>query len=306
MLPSKTQSVHSFWLIALKSMELTKSEHIRLSRFVIFVQYGDYVELQHSVRKKKYVIDIQTYQHLRSFLRFKPFVLKLSLWIERGVLVFPYIDTFSYHGSVVDSEADLSIRYNKWYWDHEIETEREYMWLGKVVVKMPSDLFFYQEILTKLLNPSVLELGYGHGGGLYYFASILSLRGGGNVVGIDHTTNIDDTDYTRWPQVTVSQIQADALHKSSIKKVIAKSPKYDLIIADLGGDPDINFKALHLWSSLVTNKGIFVLEDLWGFKDETEIISRIDSFLLNNNNFGFCESAHRFPLLKGIALTRLK
>ena len=53
------------------------------------------------------------------------------------------------------------------------------------IVKMPSDLFLYQEILTAHQLGSVLEIGYGDGGGLWFFATMLALLGGGVVVGVD-------------------------------------------------------------------------------------------------------------------------
>ena len=62
-----------------------------------------------------------------------------------------------------ESEAGIAKAYHRWYWQHEVETEREYRWLGKVAVKMPTDLFFYQEVLSELSRRHILELGYGKG-----------------------------------------------------------------------------------------------------------------------------------------------
>ena len=143
---------------------MTDADVLRLSRFVVFVDYGEFVELQHTARGERHRIDQRLYQQLRGFTGFRPGELGLDEWIEVGVLVAPFTDNLSDHGLAPDSEAAMAVAYHRWYWRHEVESEREYRWLGEVAVKMPSDLFYLQEILTQASQRRVLELGRGRGG----------------------------------------------------------------------------------------------------------------------------------------------
>jgi cephalosporin hydroxylase len=275
---------------------------VRLSRYVCFVHYNDYVELQHTARNTSYKIDMETFRRLRFFSNFKTLDEDFTPWFEAGVLVRPNLDTFELHEGEIESEAGLSNAYHKWYWQHEVETEREYRWLGKVVVKMPSDLFFYQEVLSERSRRRVLELGYGRGGALHFFSSILSLLGGGLVVGIDKEAGIQNIEALSNTPVTL--IHGDALCNETIHKAQTVSQYYDLIVLDLG-PLHINHQALPLWAPLLAPQGVLVIEDLWGTDDENGIPTMIDLFLLDNPHFAFYEPARRYPFLKGIALTNL-
>jgi len=283
---------------------MSKPEYVRLSRFVTFIPYGDFVELQQTARARSYRIDKATYDRLRVFAGFRLFEQDLESWLHAGVLVAPFVDTYAFHGPAVASEAELGQAYQQWYWCHEIESEREYEWLGKVAVKMPSDLFFYQELLSRMPNRRVLELGYGRGGGLWFFASILSLLGGGAVIGLDIKTSPESSEPSSWPKVPVFRVHGDVFEEAGMEKVRDIAQYYDLVVADLGGSPLVNVEALIRWAPIVANRGTFVLEDLWGTEDETAVVKAIDAFLISNSDFGLCESARRFPMLKGLAMTR--
>ena len=276
---------------------------VRLSRYVCFVPYDNYVELQHTARNTCYQIDFEVFHRLRYFNNFKKLEIDLNPWFENGVLVGPYLDTFDRHKGVKESEAGLADAYHKWYWMHEVETEREYRWLGRVVVKMPSDLFFYQEVLFELSRRHILELGYGQGGALCFFSSILTILGKGLVVGVDK--NDYALNIKMLSDLPATLIHADALCSETVYEARIISPNYDLIVIDLG-PPHINYEALTLWAPLLAPQGVLVIEDTWGTTDESLHLRAIDSFLLKNPHFAFYELARRHPFLKGIALIKLE
>jgi cephalosporin hydroxylase len=279
---------------------MCKPAAVRLSRYVCFVPYKDYVELQHTARNMRYQIDLETFHRLRYFSNFKTFEEDLKLWFDKGILVAPYLDTFELHKGKKESEAGLANAYHKWYWQHEVETEREYRWLGKVVVKMPTDLFFYQEVLSELPRRRVLELGYGQGGALHFFSSILGILGGGLVVGVDKEDGASVIEASSGLPVLL--IHGDALCNETVHKAQTISQNYDLIVIDLGPS-HINYQALTLWAPLLAPQGVLVIEDLWGTDDENLISRTIDFLLLDNPHLAFYEPARRYPFLKGIALT---
>ncbi|POZ49981.1 CmcI family methyltransferase [Methylovulum psychrotolerans] len=281
---------------------MSKPIVVRLSYYVCFVRYKDYVELQHTARNMCYQIDLETFHRLLYFGNFKAFEEDLNFWFDNGILVAPYLDTFELHKGKKESEAGLANAYHKWYWQHEVETEREYRWLGKVAVKMPTDLFFYQETLSELSRRHVLELGYGQGGSLHFFSSIVGLLGGGLVVGVDKENSASVIDASS--DLPVILIHGDALCNETVYKAQIISQNYDLIVLDLGPS-HINYQALTLWTPLLAPQGVLVIEDLWGTDDENLIPRTIDLLLLDNPQLAFYEPARRYPFLKGIVLSNL-
>ena len=275
---------------------------VRLSRYICFVPYDDYIELQHTARNTCYQIDSETFHRLRCFSNFKILTADLKIWFDYGILVGLYFDTFEQHKGKEESEAGIAKAYHRWYWQHEVETEREYRWLGKVAVKMPTDLFFYQEVLSELSRRHILELGYGKGGALHFFNSILSLLGGGLIAGVDKEARVSNIDTP--PNLPVHLIHGDALCYKTVSKAKNISQNYDLIILDLGPS-HINYQALTLWIPLLAPNGVLVIEDIWHIDDEYLINKTIDLILLDNPQLSFYEPARRYPFLKGIVLVNL-
>lgn len=61
-----------------------------------------------------------------------------------------------------------------------------YTWLGRPIIKYPSDIVATQEIIWRVKPDLIIETGVAHGGSLILSASMLELLGGnGRVVGID-------------------------------------------------------------------------------------------------------------------------
>jgi cephalosporin hydroxylase len=58
-------------------------------------------------------------------------------------------------------------------------------WLGVEVIKYPTDLIVYQEIIHEIRPDLIVETGTHHGGSAMFFASILDLIGQGKVISID-------------------------------------------------------------------------------------------------------------------------
>lgn len=74
--------------------------------------------------------------------------------------------------------------YFRWFYDRGIWKRMHYR--GVRVLKVPSDLWNYQEIFTEYRIDWVLETGSLHGGSALYFADLLRLNGArGNVISID-------------------------------------------------------------------------------------------------------------------------
>lgn len=276
---------------------------LRLSRFIVFVDYIDFVEVQQAARGTRHSIDRATYEELLCYARFNSAPPHLAQWVERGVLVAPFTDTLLPEGPIPGSESALAADYHRWYWKHEIESERDYRWFGEVVLKMPSDLFYLQELLTSTRVQYVLELGRGRGGGAWFLSSILQMEGGGLVVSLDIDPTASTINGSRWTEVKQHELVGDAINQETLDRVRDICSKFDLIVIDLGGNPRRNLSALQLWVDLLADGGTVVIEDLWD-SDDTGTIRDLDRFLLDNRQFSLCPLALRHPLLKGIGLRK--
>jgi cephalosporin hydroxylase len=58
-------------------------------------------------------------------------------------------------------------------------------WLGRPIATLPTDLFAYQELISRIRPDWIVETGTGDGGRAWYLASICDLVGHGQVVSVD-------------------------------------------------------------------------------------------------------------------------
>lgn len=296
-----------------KSEESSATGQVRVSTYVLFVDYGADIEIQHAVRGSLHRIDRPTYQDLLRFQAFRTPTEHHERWIEAGVLVPPFRDLPEYHGGLrPGTEAQLARDYQDWYWRREVEAEREYRWMGHGVVKMPSDLFFYQELIAGHRIDGVLEIGYGDGGGLWFFATVLALLEGGLVVGVDRNHAGRLPPFERLAQVRVELVHGDAHAAATMDAVRALRPQgYGLVVVDADPRPEGKIALLQRWAHEVAPRGYLVVEDVESPECRNAggmVEDGIDRFLLENPDFGIAVEAARFPLIKGrgAVLRRLK
>lgn len=264
---------------------------VRLSRFLVFVPYGGDVEVQHTVRATTERIPRTEHARLQKYAGFRELQGGDDAYRDRGWLVAQGEDTVTAHGGLrAGSEAQLDRDYQDWYWAREVESERELRWLGVVVLKMPTDLFVYQALISREGIRSVLEIGAGDGGGLWFFASILAMRGGGEVVGVENDPPDHWPAFTQFANVDVAVEVADAL------SVTVPDARFGLVVIDVGrGGPWADL--LRRWAPAVTKGGFLVVEDV---ADEDWV--ELDSFLLAAREFGL--EMVGLPMRKAVVLQR--
>ena len=281
---------------------------VRLSTHVLFVEYGEEVEVLHTVRNIQHRVGRRDYEDLLRFRGFRAPAERHTSWIEAGILVPPFHDQPEHHGGFrPGSEAQLARDYQDWYWRHEVEAEREYQWLGYSIVKMPSDLFFYQELLAGHGLDSVLEIGYGGGGGLWFFTSVLALLGEGVVMGVDRDRCNGLPPFERFTSVRIALVHGNAHDEETVEAVRALRPQgFGLVVIDADPRPEGKVALLRRWSTLVAPRGYLVVEDVGSpeCRDAAGVIEKgIDKFLLENKQFGVAANAARFPMIKAKGAT---
>jgi cephalosporin hydroxylase len=61
-----------------------------------------------------------------------------------------------------------------------------FSWMGRPIIKFPSDMIVQQEIMWKVKPDLIIETGIAHGGSIIFSASMIKMMGiEGEVVGID-------------------------------------------------------------------------------------------------------------------------
>jgi cephalosporin hydroxylase len=176
---------------------------------------------------------------------------------------------------------------------------------------MPADLFLYQELMVAHDVRAVLEIGHGDGGGLWFFASILSFLGGGDVVGVDLNgiDGLPGLDSTRG--VNSRTVKGDAHDHKTLDAVRQLRPQgFGLVVLDADPRPAGKLRLLSQWADLVAPGGFIVLEDVGSPACGAEggLVEGIDRFLLERSDFGILPEAARVPTLKarGAVLRRAR
>lgn len=275
---------------------------VRLSSWVYFVNYnGGITCIHHVLTGEEWLLSLEDSRRLMSFVRFQPATDRDERWIRGKVLVEPGEDPLvpAQHNT---PEAALNTQWTNWYWRTEPDAEREYRWLGEPVVKMPSDLFFYQELMHSIGAKSVLEIGYGHGGSLWFFGHILQATGGGYVVGVDNNPAEKLPPFHRLESVRFLLDDGDAMDEETRKAVSRTRPcPFDLVVIDTGQPVLEKLELLRAWSPLVSPKGVIVLEDVTApefVELEEQVSLELDRFLLDHPKFGIIPGARRFAVGK--------
>lgn len=144
--------------------------------------------------------------------------------------------------------------------------ERKYSyqfdWLGRPIIQYPQDLIAIQEIIWKVKPDLIIETGIARGGSLIFYASLLSLLGGGKVLGIDIDLRPQNRRaILRHPlSKRILMIEGSSVDPKTLKKVaaIAKHSKKTLVILDSNHTHDHVLRELQAYSRFVS-KGSYLI-----------------------------------------------
>ena len=92
----------------------------------------------------------------------------------------------------------MSDAFHKQYFDHMVSGKKMPKWMGIDVVKYPTDLILYQEVLFKNKPDFLVETGTHKGGSALFFANMFDLIGHGQVISVD----IKDHDPPKHQRIT--------------------------------------------------------------------------------------------------------
>lgn len=145
--------------------------------------------------------------------------------------------------------------------------------MGKHVLKFPTDLWIYQEIIYEKKPDVIVETGVFLGGSTYYLSKICELVGKGKVIAIDITLDHADTDLLNCENVTL--IEGDTSDPDTFNKIqrYIKPDDKVMVVLDSDHHPSHVYAEMKLFSKLVTEGQYLVVED--------SIIDRTYPFPLN-------------------------
>jgi cephalosporin hydroxylase len=141
-----------------------------------------------------------------------------------------------------------------------------YTWLGRPIIKYPSDIVATQEIIWSVKPDLIIETGIAHGGSLMLSASMLELNGGdGLVLGID----IDIREHNRKEIVNhpiakrIRMIQGSSVAEETVEQVreIAHGRKKVMVFLDSLHSHAHVAAELVLYAPLVSVGSYLVLPD---------------------------------------------
>ena len=141
-----------------------------------------------------------------------------------------------------------------------------YTWLGRPIIKFPSDIVATQQIVWDVKPDLIIETGIAHGGSLILSASLLELIGGeGKVLGIDidiRAHNRKEIEahpmMKRIEMIEGSSVADDVMARA---RAAAAKAKCVMVFLDSLHTHDHVLKELELYAPLVTVGSYMVLPD---------------------------------------------
>ncbi len=162
-----------------------------------------------------------------------------------------FLATHGTHRRVIDA-------FHRLYYNAEDETWQSTRWLGVRALKLPLDLWIYQEILHEVKPSLIIETGTAHGGSAWYLATICDLTGTGRVVTIDIAKGEGRPSHPRVTYLTGSSTAPEILEQ--VKGMIQPDDRV-MVILDSDHARDHVLRELELYGDLVSLGSYLIVED---------------------------------------------
>lgn len=131
-------------------------------------------------------------------------------------------------------------------------------WQGVSVLKLPFDLWVYQEIVFEQKPDLIVETGTAAGGSVLFLAQLLDLNNNGEIITIDIEHRDGRPKHPRFQYLTGSSVALDIF---TIVLNKAKAARSVLVILDSDHTKNHVLKELELYSPIVTSGSYLIVED---------------------------------------------
>jgi cephalosporin hydroxylase len=185
------------------------------------------------------------------------------------------------------------------YYGRSSSTWQNTYWLGTRILKAPTDLWVYQEILHELRPDLIIETGTRFGGSARYLASVCDLLDHGHVVTVDIERRDDLPEHPRVEYMTASSVDPVLIADLTAR---AHSASRVLVILDSDHSRQHVLDELNSYAPLVTPGSYMIVEDT---NVNGHPVSRrhgpgpmeaVDEFLATDGRFEIDASREKFLL----------
>jgi cephalosporin hydroxylase len=151
---------------------------------------------------------------------------------------------------------ELATEFLEAYW--QSLAWRQTIWLGQRVPRPPTDLFAYQELVTKLRPDWIVDTRAGGGGRAWFLATVCEMLGHGQVVAVErkHSANAPRHDRIRY--VTGGSVDPEVVDE--IHELVGEPPNALVILGARGPARRIS-EEYQSYRDLVPLGGYLVVED---------------------------------------------
>lgn len=159
--------------------------------------------------------------------------------------------------------AKIIYDFNKLYYDLYKQTWCATSWKGIPVLKAPTDLWIYQEIITRLKPDLIIETGTMRGGSAVFLDDMCKLvNHSGRVISIDiESEKIDKRAYdSNVKFITGSSVDQDIVNIVKAH-IYAYNCEKVMVILDSDHSEEHVIKELDIYSKLVTKGSALIVED---------------------------------------------
>ena len=163
-------------------------------------------------------------------------------------------------GSLLAHEHLSASLFGKLYFKNKHRTWRNTYWMGVPVLKLPLDLWIYQEILCELRPSVIVECGTRHGGSALFLAHMCDLLGSGRVLTVDIKRYAGQPQHPRICYILGSSID-DAV-VAQVKAHIAPGERV-MVVLDSEHCKAHVARELELYGALVTPESYMIVEDTY-------------------------------------------
>lgn len=160
----------------------------------------------------------------------------------------------------VYSTKSVTDRFAVMYFDAHMfgETWVNTHWMGVQLLKCPTDLWVYQEIIYELKPDLIFECGTYSGGSAHFLASMCDLVNHGEVVTIDIEEKEGRPTHRRLHYWLGSSVSQEILSRA---EELARGKEKVMVILDSNHSRDHVLKELRSYGRLVTKGSYIVVED---------------------------------------------
>lgn len=173
---------------------------------------------------------------------------------------------------------------------HIMDGHRYPRWRGHAVMKLPTDLLLYHQVIYRNKPDFIIETGTKWGGSTFFLGDMCELVGHGQVISIDISPKVQP-EHKRITYITASSIDRDIVQK--IKDIVGD--KTCMVILDSKHTENhVKWELFH-YSKLVTKGQYIVIEDMYDGRQNPYGVTRArDWFVRRTKRFEVVDVANQF------------